>query len=149
MSGKMWSKKCDHSQTIGRQKHEHSVFSKMKDNIKCGFIINYTCIKNFRPRNKNIYYRVHLTSFNFEHNHELSNVLKKKVSDFSKKMSSRSMKVLNSVLAVLQYNPKYESTELRNMIRNVVPHSTKIDAQYLNNLRWRVAMYHAKNPHTK
>ena len=119
----------------------------MKDSIKCGFVINYTCIKHFRPCNKKIYYRVHLTSFNFEHNHELSNVLKKKVSDSSRKMSSSNVKVLNSVLAVLKYNPKYESTELRNMIRNVVPNSTKIDAQYLNNLRRRAAIYHAKNPH--
>ena len=128
MFSKMCSKKCDHSKVIGRQKLVHSVFSKIKDNIKCGFVINYACIKHKRPLIKNIYYRVHLTSFNFEHNHELSNVLKKKVSDSSRKTSSSDVKVLNSVLAVLKYNPKHESTELRNMIRNVVPHSTKIDA---------------------
>ena len=33
------------------------------------------------------------------------------------------------------------------MIRNVVPNSTNVNAQYLNNLRQRAAIYHAKNPH--
>ena len=140
----MCSKKCVCSTAIGGQKRVDSVFSKMKDNIKCGFVINYTCIKHFRPWNKKIYYRIRLTSFNFDNNHELSNVLKKKVSDSSRKTSSSDVKTLNSVLAVLKYKPKYEGTDLRNMIRNVVPHSTKTDAQYLNNLRRRAAIYHAK-----
>ena len=89
-------------------------------------------------------YRVHLTSFNFEHNHELSKLLKKKVSDSSRKTSSSDVKVLHSVLAVLKYNSKYESTELRNMIRNVVLNSTNVNSQYLNNLRQHAAIYHAK-----
>ena len=123
MSSKMCSKQYVRSKAIGRQKRVHSVFSKMKDNIKCGFVINYTCIKHFRPWNKKIYYRVHLTSLNFEPNHELSNVLKKKVFDSSRVISSSNVKLLNSDLAILKCNPQHESTELRNMIRNVVSNS--------------------------
>ena len=32
------------------------------------------------------------------------------------------------------------------MIRNVVPNSTELNAQYLNNLRRRAVIYHATNP---
>ena len=140
-------KKCDHSKSSGVQVREHSVYSKMKDNIKCGFAINFSLMEYVSSEKKKyIYYRVRLTTFNFDHNHELSNILKQKVSDSSRKMSSIDTKVINSVLAVLKYNPKYESTELRNMIRKVVPNSTELNAQYLNNLRRRAAIYHATNP---
>ena len=56
------------------------------------------------------------------------------------------IKVLVSVLSVLKYNPKYESTELRNIVRYVVPSRTQINAQYLANLRRRAAIHHLKNP---
>ena len=66
----------------------------------------------------------------------------------SKVHNKSNLPSLNHVLAMLKVNPRLNinSTEFRALIYEIIPLGTEISSVYMDNLRRRAALFHAKNP---
>ena len=128
------------------RKRKVTLGTKIKNKIQCPFKITYSLMHYNRPKRNPIFYKVRIKTPYFHHSHQLSAKFYRRGLETSKVHNKINLPSLNHVLAMLKVNPRLNSTEFRALLYEIIPIGTEITSVYMDNLRRRAALFHAKNP---
>ena len=115
----------------------------VKNTIDCPFKIKFSKIHYRRPVRRFNFYKARITGSNFIHSHDLSARMYRKGYHSSKVHIKINVATINNAVAMLKFNPRLKSTELRALLYDAIPMGIAINAKFLANLRKKVMLYHA------
>ena len=123
----------------------------LKQQYQCPFQLRYNFLekKGSDEELPNSFWKVKLTTCQYDHSCQLSNIFYKTAKRQSRGTAKIDLASMTSLLMLLKANPTTSANALRPLLLEYIHHDVPLDSTYIRNFRQRVAYFHAKNPDFK